>query len=386
MSITKTDNKGFTLIEVVIAIVIVAILATVAMRSALFISETAKEEETKQELELLQFAIVGNPLLFNDNTRSDFGYVGDIGAMPPNLDALFSNPGGYATWNGPYVKRRFEQDVDGYKQDAWGVTYTYSGNSVTSTGSSTNIVREFGTSVSDFLMNGVEGVLLDLDGTPPGTVYRDSITISMTHPNGSGGYTTQVTQPDLGGFFNFESVPIGNHDIELVYNPTNDSLKRFVSIVPNSRHYGEYFLSQNVWYDTTSGGGGGGGSGDIEYVTNSDTLYSSCENLRFWITNNSGNPVSVTSIRLTWSSPTAYYEKVKWNGNQVVDAFPRVASGQAANFSGSQTINNAQTLLIEIEAFKDNPASGGSVDMTNTVFTVEFSDGSTFSFTADYCG
>ncbi|MCH8027529.1 MAG: type II secretion system protein [candidate division Zixibacteria bacterium] len=155
------NKRGFTLIEIVIVLVISAILATVAMRSAFFISETAKEEETKQELEMLQFAIVGNPLLYNDNTRSDFGYVGDVGSMPPNLDALFSNPGGYATWNGPYIKRRFEQDPDDYKKDAWGVVYTYGGNSVTSSGSGSNIVREFGTSLNDFLINGVDGVLLD---------------------------------------------------------------------------------------------------------------------------------------------------------------------------------------------------------------------------------
>jgi prepilin-type N-terminal cleavage/methylation domain-containing protein len=245
------DIKGFTLIEVVIVIVIAAILATVAVRSAFFISETAKEEETKQELEQLHFAIIGNPLLYNDNTRADFGYVGDVGAMPANLDALFSNPGGYATWKGPYIKRRFEQNIDDYKQDAWGALYTYSGNSITSTGSGTNIVREFGANITDFLLNGVDGVVLDRNGTPPGTVYRDSIAIRLTLPNGSGGYTTLTTIPDIGGFFSFESVPIGNHDIEIIYGPINDTLKRFVSIVPSSRHYGEYFLSQDVWYDTT---------------------------------------------------------------------------------------------------------------------------------------
>jgi len=239
------EIKGFTLIEVIIVIVIAAILATVAMRSAFFISKTAKEEETKQELEVLQFAIVGNPLLYNDNTRSDFGYVGDVGSMPANLDALFFNPGGYATWNGPYIKRRFEQDPDGYKQDAWGAAYTYGGNSITSTGSGSNIVRELGTSINDFLINGVEGVVLDLDGTPPGIIFRDSIIVRLTYPNGIGGYSSVTTVPDIGGFFSFGSVPIGNHDIEIVYGPIADTLKRFVSILPKSSHYGEYYLSQD---------------------------------------------------------------------------------------------------------------------------------------------
>ena len=124
---SKSDSKGITLIDVIITIIIAGILAAVALRSVVKLSDTAKVEETKQELQELEYAVIGNPSIHNEDTREDFGYVGDVGAMPANLDALFSNPGGFATWNGPYVKRRLEQDPSDYKIDAWGTNYAYSG-------------------------------------------------------------------------------------------------------------------------------------------------------------------------------------------------------------------------------------------------------------------
>lgn len=161
--------SGFTLVEVVLVLIISAILVSVALRSGVQISDASKVEETKQELETLEFAIVGNPSIQNNGLRADFGYVGDIGSLPPNLDALISNPGGYATWKGPYFKTRFSQVSDDYKRDAWGVLYSYSGGvSVTSTGSGSNVVRTVGNSVNSLLRNTITGNIYDVDGTPRG--------------------------------------------------------------------------------------------------------------------------------------------------------------------------------------------------------------------------
>ncbi len=241
------NDKGITLIDVILTIIIAGILAAVALRSVIKIADTAKTEETKQELEELEYAIVGNPALYNDDTKADFGYVGDVGAFPANLDALFTNPGGYTSWNGPYVKRRLEQDATDYKVDAWGTNYAYTGGiTITSSGSGSDIVKKFGEATSDFVSNGVDGLVLDLDGTPPGAIYNDSVSIRLTVPNGTGSYTTLTVMPDNSGFFSINAVPIGNHDIMVIYSPTDDTLKRFVSVLPKSREYGEYFLSTNV--------------------------------------------------------------------------------------------------------------------------------------------
>lgn len=123
---------GFTLIEVVITIIILGILSGVAVRQLSSTVATAQYEQTKLEMEALSQAIVGNPLAYSAGTRVDFGYVGDVGALPPNLDALVQNPGGYATWKGPYISRG-KTDTD-FKLDGWGVAYQLQDSLIRSTG------------------------------------------------------------------------------------------------------------------------------------------------------------------------------------------------------------------------------------------------------------
>jgi len=255
--------RGITLIEVVMVIVIAGILATIALRSAGIVSNTAKVEETKQELDALAFAIVGNPELQNNGVRSDFGYVGDVGAMPPDLDALHSNPGSYSTWNGPYIQNRFSQITDDYKKDAWGKLYEYSagvtiispegttGGGCGGPTTTSGIVRKLANSVADLLQNQVRGVVYDLDGTPPGDTYNDSVSVHLIVPDGAGGMTTRTTSPDIGGYFSFDSVPIGTQTLNVIYLPDSDTLKRFVTILPNSSIYSEYYLPSDVWADSS---------------------------------------------------------------------------------------------------------------------------------------
>lgn len=377
-----THNRGFTLIEVILVVVIAGILASVTFRSAGKMSETVRVEETKQELDALAFAIAGNPELQNNGVRSDFGYVGDVGAMPANLDALKSNPGGYSTWKGPYINNRLSQISDDYKKDAWGVDYGYSSNvTITSNGSGSDIVRRLANSTDDLVRNTVNGVIVDVNGTPPGHDYKDSVSARLTIPDGSGSLVTKSSSVDAGGYFTFDSIPIGNHDIEIIYLPDNDTLERFVSVLPSSSIYSEYHLASDVWFDSSVT------ASRITFVTNSDTLWTgNCSELKFWVENNSGAAITVNSIKLTWTSPTAYYKKVTWAGTTVRDSNPSAGSGETSSFSSAQTINNGQQLMVTVEQFKPNAGGSGSpVDMTNTEFTVELSEGSTFTYTADLC-
>jgi general secretion pathway protein G len=245
--VLRHSNRGFTLIEIVLVIVIVGLLATVATQTATQMYDTARMEETKDEMDMLAGAIVGNPRLVNNGSRSDFGYVGDIGALPPDLDALVSNPGGFATWRGPYLAAAGATGLDDYLTDAWGSAYVYGGITITSSGSGSTVVKRLAGSTDDLLLNRVSGSVLDLNGTPPGPVWADSIQVLLAVPDGSGGIMQRLRWPDPGGYFAFDSVPIGIHALRVVYQPTADTLIRYLSVDLGSEHSGVYKLPEDVW-------------------------------------------------------------------------------------------------------------------------------------------
>ena len=361
-------------------IVVVGILAGIVAQKIASVGNSARLEETKSEMDRLAEAIVGNPDIADNGARSDFGYVGDVGALPPDLDALHTNPG-FVTWHGRYIENSFSQQPDDFKNDAWQQEYVFSGLAITSLGSGAPIERRLAGSTDHLLRNLVSGNLFDRDGTPPGGVYKDSLAVLLSFPDGAGGIIARVSSVDNGGFFAFDSIPIGNHALEIIYLPSHDTLHRFVSVIPNSQAYSEYLFAVDLWNPTGSTGG------RVEYITDSDTLLTAnCFKLVFWIRNTRSSPVTVSSLILTWDSPAAYYKTITWNGATVRNGNPALGSGNIAVFSAAQTINAGETARIQIDAFHQNPNGGGpAVDMTGAEFTAAFSDGSTITLTADLC-
>jgi type II secretory pathway pseudopilin PulG len=372
-------ESGFSLIEVLILIVVIGIAASTAMQWMAGSIDDVRRAKTEREMEMLADAIVGNPEKMSEGKRSDFGYVGDVGSFPSNLRALYENPGGYSTWDGPYIEPGFTQDSTGFKFDEWGQAYNYSGGiTITSTGSGTTIIKKLADANSDYLLNSFSGVIEDSAGNVPGITYLDSVDVVVTIPNGSGSTTSKTYNPDSAGIFTLDSLPVGQHMLKIIFVPTVDTLKRYVTILPRHKSGRDYKFAEFCF---SSGGGG------LNFVIDSDSLWSgNCFRLKFWIENNSGTSITINSIRLTWSSPTAYYKTVTWDGITVRDSSPSAGSGDVSNFSSSQTIGDSEQTVITIEGFKPNSGGGGPpVNMLNTDFTVLFSDGSTFSFTADVC-
>ncbi|MCP4584288.1 MAG: hypothetical protein GY839_21965 [candidate division Zixibacteria bacterium] len=233
MKYSRVKYKGFTLIEVVLIIVIIGIVGSIALRSLQSSTEQIRETATREEMELLEKAIIGEKGLVESGIRSNYGYVGDVGSLPPDLDALVANPGGYSTWKGPYINNDFIEAIDDYKKDGWGTLYTYTGGvTITSTGGGSSISKQIARNSSDLTSNTVWGYTFDKQGNQPGD-SSSSIIVTLFYPDGSGSMTSSSLSPNSAGRFSFDnSIPIGNHLVRAVYSSANDTTAMYASVTP----------------------------------------------------------------------------------------------------------------------------------------------------------
>ncbi|MEE8577512.1 MAG: prepilin-type N-terminal cleavage/methylation domain-containing protein [candidate division Zixibacteria bacterium] len=242
-------QTGYSLVELVVVLVIIGIMATVAISGFRSAVDTSRTLETVAELDRLAKAISGNPEVLSSGIRTDYGYIGDIGSLPSNLDALVANPG-LGTWDGPYLKDYFANSgSDSYfKQDAWGSQYTYSGGiTIISSGNGSAISRQIAGSLADLTNNSATIILTDLSFSPPGSIFRDSVRLELSYPDGVGSIATTSRYPDDNGHTTFSGLPVGLHPLRVIYLPLSDTLNQLINIDPGDEYYDEIQLSREVW-------------------------------------------------------------------------------------------------------------------------------------------
>jgi prepilin-type N-terminal cleavage/methylation domain-containing protein len=108
-------RRGFTLIEVLVTMTIISILAGMMIPSVWKFWESQEVQTTKERLNVLKIAMIGDKNLIQNGNRTSYGFVGDYGELPiqgqlstASLRAYI--PGGY--------------NADTYN-DAWGRRFRY---------------------------------------------------------------------------------------------------------------------------------------------------------------------------------------------------------------------------------------------------------------------
>ncbi|MEO0005797.1 MAG: prepilin-type N-terminal cleavage/methylation domain-containing protein, partial [candidate division WOR-3 bacterium] len=88
----RPDERGVTLIELLVVLMLLSLILTAAIKTWDVTLQRGRFEQTRQKLDRLAKVITGDPNYVVDGVRADFGFVGDMGALPRTLADLVESP------------------------------------------------------------------------------------------------------------------------------------------------------------------------------------------------------------------------------------------------------------------------------------------------------
>lgn len=100
----KKREKGFTLVELLLVLVILALIGTVVLPTIIGQAEGAKVKAAASQISRLSMSV-------------ETFYL-DTGVTPDSLGGLVNEPSGVTGWNGPYIKNSL-------LKDPWGKEYQF---------------------------------------------------------------------------------------------------------------------------------------------------------------------------------------------------------------------------------------------------------------------
>jgi hypothetical protein len=133
-----SQNKGIAALEVMAVVVALLAILTIAVPIFLNQSDINRVNLTSKKLTAIKYAIVGDHKKMVENSRSEFGFVGDLGILPddttvpaiPLIDLIENTGGKYPPfqqqnniwygWRGPYLETPMSSDQYVAIKDAWG--------------------------------------------------------------------------------------------------------------------------------------------------------------------------------------------------------------------------------------------------------------------------
>jgi general secretion pathway protein G len=102
--IARSAARGFTLVELLLVLIILALIGGLVLPNIIGRAEGAKVKAASSQIDRLSMAVET--------------YYMDTNSFPDTLDQLVDNNSGVSGWNGPYVKRSI-------LKDPWSREYVY---------------------------------------------------------------------------------------------------------------------------------------------------------------------------------------------------------------------------------------------------------------------
>jgi len=359
-------DAGFTLIQLVVVLIGMALLASMALQIVTGTVQQARENQARAEMKAIVEGIIGNPQLRSEEWRIDYGYVGDVGSLPDNLNALIgSNTCG---WHGPYVEVNYQEAPDDWKTDPWGTGYVYDKTNmvIKSTGGPKEITVPIARSQSFILNNSYSVRVKNFNGTPftddQGTVYaviNPCENIAFQHLD------------DDEGVWTVSGVPQGRRDFFIATG--GDTSYYAVNVEPGRPvPFKEYTIYPEF--------------GVIEYVGGSAALSGTDNhNLAFSVQNVGDPTFFVNRIKISWEENTSqcwgeftpYLEHVV-TGSDTLWSYTSDGGGQRAESGVSFGIDppiefpTGQFDFDELSFSSVKTGAGYPVDMRGTRMVVIF--------------
>lgn len=154
---SSSRERGVSALGLMIVLAVLALAASVAVPLLLEYPRVSRELQTREKMQKIKQAIVGDPLRQPERSRHSYGFVGDLGVLPASLDDLFlmgAYPAYSSTtdhqirfgWRGPYLDSRLSGSGHYLALlDAWGTPISYNGDSLQRTLVSAGPDKDFST-------------------------------------------------------------------------------------------------------------------------------------------------------------------------------------------------------------------------------------------------
>ncbi len=235
---TPRARAGVTIIDLILTIALISVLAAAVPQTLAPAFKEFKVVQTLAQLRRIRDALLGDPDKVMNGVRTDFGYLGDLGALPTvaqgGISALLTAPAGVTSytmdsavrfkrgWSGPYLPTL--PGVD-WTRDAWGRSLSYRPTLIPprlgslgadglagGTGYDADLVVEIPGEQRTFTLLGALN-----DST--GAAYTSSAQAELNDLSGTGAVTTTLATADGSGRFTFSNVTRGRRSVT-IYTPT----------------------------------------------------------------------------------------------------------------------------------------------------------------------